>query len=77
MIAGLALAWLAGVLSVLSPCVLPILPVVLGAAAAQSRLGPAALAGVRPDSGIPSGPYWIPGAGGPGGSVPWPYCAVP
>ncbi len=45
MLAGLGLAFLAGVLSILSPCVLPILPVVLGAAAAQSRLGPAALAG--------------------------------
>ncbi len=45
MLAGLGLALLAGILSVLSPCVLPILPVVLGAAAAQSRLGPAALAG--------------------------------
>ena len=41
---SLGLAFLAGVLSVLSPCVLPILPVVLGAAAAQARLGPAALA---------------------------------
>ena len=44
MTAGFGLAFLAGVLSVLSPCVLPILPVVLGAAAARSRLGPAALA---------------------------------
>ena len=44
MSAGLGLAFLAGVLSILSPCVLPILPVVLGAAAAQHRLGPAALA---------------------------------
>lgn len=41
---SLGLAFLAGVLSVLSPCVLPILPVVLGAAAAQARFGPAALA---------------------------------
>ncbi len=45
MIASLGLAFLAGVLSVLSPCVLPILPVVLGAAATRHRLGPAALAG--------------------------------
>ena len=45
MTAGLGLALLAGILSVLSPCVLPILPVVLAAAAARSRLGPAALAG--------------------------------
>lgn len=42
--ATLALAFVAGVLSTLSPCVLPILPIVLGAAASQHRLGPAALA---------------------------------
>lgn len=40
----LALAALAGVLSVLSPCVLPILPIVLGAAVGEHRLGPVALA---------------------------------
>jgi cytochrome c-type biogenesis protein len=39
------LAFLAGVLSILSPCVLPILPIVLGAAASEHRFGPAALAG--------------------------------
>ena len=38
------LAFLAGILSVLSPCVLPLLPLVLGAAASEHRLGPAALA---------------------------------
>jgi len=38
------LAVLAGVLSTLSPCVLPLLPVVLGAAVGQHRLGPVALA---------------------------------
>ncbi len=42
--ATLGLALLAGVLSVLSPCVLPLLPIVLGAAANQHRLGPVALA---------------------------------
>jgi cytochrome c biogenesis protein CcdA len=42
--ATLALAFLAGALSILSPCVLPILPIVVGAAASQHRLGPAALA---------------------------------
>jgi cytochrome c-type biogenesis protein len=42
-IATPALALLAGVLSTLSPCVLPILPVVLGAAATEHRFGPAAL----------------------------------
>lgn len=37
-------AFLAGILSVLSPCVLPLLPLVLGAAASEHRLGPVALA---------------------------------
>jgi cytochrome c-type biogenesis protein len=37
-------ALLAGVLSTLSPCVLPLLPLVLGAAVSEHRLGPAALA---------------------------------
>lgn len=40
----LGLALLAGILSTLSPCVLPLLPLVLGAAVGQHRLGPAALA---------------------------------
>ena len=38
------LALLAGALSTLSPCVLPLLPIVLGAAVSQHRYGPAALA---------------------------------
>src|SRR5207247_10340160 len=37
-------AFLAGVLSTLSPCVLPLLPLVLGAAVSEHRFGPAALA---------------------------------
>jgi cytochrome c biogenesis protein CcdA len=44
MIATIGLAFLAGVLSVLSPCVLPLLPVVLGTAQSEHRLGPVALA---------------------------------
>ncbi|MGO8916397.1 MAG: cytochrome c biogenesis CcdA family protein, partial [Stellaceae bacterium] len=40
----MGLALLAGVLSVLSPCVLPLLPIVLGAAASERRAGPLALA---------------------------------
>ena len=40
--AGLAL--IAGLLSTLSPCVLPLLPIVLGAALTEHRFGPAALA---------------------------------
>jgi cytochrome c-type biogenesis protein len=39
------LAFFAGVLSILSPCVLPILPIVLGSAASSHRRGPLALAG--------------------------------
>ena len=41
----LALAFLAGLLSILSPCVLPLLPIVLGAAASERRGGPLVLAG--------------------------------
>lgn len=40
----LVLAALAGVLSILSPCVLPLVPIVLATALGQHRLGPAALA---------------------------------
>lgn len=42
---SLGLAFLAGLLSVLSPCVLPLLPLVLGAASSEHRYGPMALAG--------------------------------
>jgi cytochrome c biogenesis protein CcdA len=41
---SVVLAFVAGVLSVLSPCVLPILPIVLGAAASERKWGPIALA---------------------------------
>lgn len=40
----IALAFAAGLLSILSPCVLPLLPIVLGAAVMQHRWGPIALA---------------------------------
>ena len=40
----ITLAFLAGVLSILSPCVLPLVPVVLGASVSEHRWGPAALA---------------------------------
>jgi cytochrome c biogenesis protein CcdA len=43
-VGGLGLAFLAGMLSILSPCVLPLLPIILGGAAAKHRLAPAALA---------------------------------
>lgn len=39
-----ALAFLAGMLSILSPCVLPLVPIVLSAAVSEHRLGPVALA---------------------------------
>jgi len=42
-LATLGLAFLAGILSLLSPCVLPLVPVVLGTAASKHRFGPAAL----------------------------------
>ncbi|MDR6830777.1 cytochrome c biogenesis protein CcdA [Bosea sp. BE271] len=42
--ASLLLALIAGILSVLSPCVLPLLPIVLGTAVSEHKLGPAALA---------------------------------
>jgi cytochrome c biogenesis protein CcdA len=43
-VGSLGLAFMAGVLSILSPCVLPILPIVLGAAASEHKWGPTALA---------------------------------
>lgn len=42
--ATIGLAFAAGVLSTLSPCVLPLLPIVIGSAAAEHRLAPVALA---------------------------------
>jgi cytochrome c biogenesis protein CcdA len=42
--ASLGLAFAAGALSTLSPCVLPLLPIVLASAAAEHRLAPVALA---------------------------------
>ena len=43
-IGTLGLAFLAGTLSVLSPCVLPLIPIVLGTAATEHRFAPFALA---------------------------------
>jgi cytochrome c-type biogenesis protein len=42
--ATIGLAFLAGVLSLLSPCVLPLVPMVLAAATGEHRMGPVALA---------------------------------
>ncbi len=44
MIATFGLALLAGILSTLSPCTIPLLPIVLGTALTQHRFGPVALA---------------------------------
>jgi cytochrome c biogenesis protein CcdA len=41
---GIGLALLPGLLSVLSPCVLPLIPIAIGAATGDHRFGPAALA---------------------------------
>jgi cytochrome c biogenesis protein CcdA len=41
---GIGLAVLAGLLSTLSPCVLPLVPIVIGTALGRHRLGPVALA---------------------------------
>jgi cytochrome c-type biogenesis protein len=43
-VSSIVFAFTAGVLSSLSPCVLPLLPVVLGTAVSEHRFGPAALA---------------------------------
>ena len=43
-VGAVALAFVAGALTSLSPCVLPILPVVLGAAASERKYGPVVLA---------------------------------
>ncbi len=43
--ANVALALFAGLFSILSPCVLPLVPIVLGTAVSEHRLGPLALAG--------------------------------
>ena len=45
MTAQMLLGYIAGMLSVLSPCVLPLLPILLGGALQQRRLAPVALAG--------------------------------
>jgi cytochrome c-type biogenesis protein len=42
---GIGLALLAGLLSTLSPCVLPLVPIVIATALGEHRFGPAALAG--------------------------------
>ncbi len=44
MFAFIGFAFLAGIVSILSPCVLPILPIVLGGAASEHRRGPLVLA---------------------------------
>lgn len=41
---GVVVAFLAGMLTLLNPCVLPVLPIVIASAATQGRAGPVALA---------------------------------
>jgi cytochrome c-type biogenesis protein len=43
-LASIPLAWVAGALSILSPCVWPLVPIVMASAAGKSRLGPLYLA---------------------------------
>ena len=45
MLGTIGFALLAGIFSTLSPCVLPLVPLVLGAAVSEHKFGPAALAG--------------------------------
>jgi cytochrome c biogenesis protein CcdA len=45
MLATIGFALLAGIFSTLSPCVLPLVPLVLGAAVSEHKFGPAALTG--------------------------------
>ena len=40
---SVVLAYFAGLVTILNPCVLPILPILIGAAMSESRYGPAAL----------------------------------
>ena len=49
----LVLAAAAGILSILSPCVLPLVPIVLATALGQHRFGPAALAAPAPAQPAP------------------------
>ncbi|OIQ98140.1 thiol:disulfide interchange protein DsbD precursor [mine drainage metagenome] len=44
-VASFGLSFLAGVLTTLSPCVLPLVPILLGSATSTHRFGPAALVG--------------------------------
>ncbi len=45
MFGSLALAFVAGLVTILNPCVLPLVPILVGSALGRSRLGPLALAG--------------------------------
>lgn len=45
MLAALILAFVAGLVTILNPCVLPLIPILVGSALGKHRLGPVALAG--------------------------------
>ena len=44
MLASLALAFVAGLVTILNPCVLPLVPILIGSALSKARMGPMALA---------------------------------
>ena len=44
MLGGLALAFVAGLVTILNPCVLPLIPIIVSSALGKSRAGPLALA---------------------------------
>lgn len=44
MFTSIALAFVAGLVTILNPCVLPLIPILIGSALSKSRLGPVALA---------------------------------
>ncbi|MEM6584951.1 MAG: cytochrome c biogenesis protein CcdA [Pseudomonadota bacterium] len=44
MLASLALAFVAGLVTILNPCVLPLVPILIGSALSKARMGPLALA---------------------------------
>ena len=44
MLTSLALAFVAGLVTILNPCVLPLVPILIGSALIKARMGPLALA---------------------------------
>ena len=44
MFTSVALAFVAGLVTILNPCVLPLVPILVGSALGKARIGPLALA---------------------------------